>query len=150
MDASHALARPTGSPVAMAPGQTMHQQLQHSVPRGDGSANGQGMMYSNEVTADLSANSHHTQMSGSHQSEELYKRSVMLVIWYKVRSILVNACVIWAYHFIPFFLRSVLCKSRFCFYLSMLSVFYIPQRQFRRVQLARMLNSALILSDVLI
>jgi len=68
----------------MGPGQTMHQQLQHSVPHPDSSSNGQGIMYPNEVTPDLGANPHHTQINGTQQSEELYKRSIMLVIWYKV------------------------------------------------------------------
>ena len=46
------------------------------------------MMYTNDNSgADLS-NGHHVpvQMVGPHQTEELYKRSVMLVIWYKVSS----------------------------------------------------------------
>ena len=47
------------------------------------------MMYTNDNSgADLS-NGHHVpvQMVGPHQTEELYKRSVMLVIWYKVSSV---------------------------------------------------------------
>jgi len=98
----------------MAPGQTMHQQLQHSVPHPDSSSNAQGIMYSNEVTPDLSANPHHTQINGTHQSEELYKRSIMLVIWYKVSYIFLE-CISFCHFVLSFisirFYNGILLRS---------------------------------------
>lgn len=41
-------------------------------------------MYINEPTHNLNGNSSHSQPTNPTQSEELYKRSVTLVIWYKV------------------------------------------------------------------
>jgi len=44
----------------------------------------QTSVFINDTTHNLNGNTPHSQATGSNQSEELYKRSVMLVIWYKV------------------------------------------------------------------
>ncbi|KAI0059381.1 hypothetical protein BV25DRAFT_1809161 [Artomyces pyxidatus] len=43
-------------------------------------------MYSNDAANEQNAHGHHVPVNPSHQSEELYKRSVMLVIWYKAHT----------------------------------------------------------------
>jgi hypothetical protein len=44
----------------------------------------QSSVFINDSTHNLNGSAPHSQATGSNQSEELYKRSVMLVIWYKV------------------------------------------------------------------
>jgi hypothetical protein len=47
-------------------------------------AQAQNSVYIGDSTHNLNGNPSQPQVTGPNQSEELYKRSVMLVIWYKV------------------------------------------------------------------
>ncbi|KAI0301897.1 hypothetical protein B0F90DRAFT_1716204 [Multifurca ochricompacta] len=61
----------------------MEQPLSLTQPS---SSSAQSSVYLNDSTHNLNGNPSHTQAPTSSQSEELYKRSVMLVIWYKAHT----------------------------------------------------------------
>ena len=77
MEPSHCLPQPSPSSVSIPPIQLYFLSLH--IP-----SQAQGSVYISDNTHNLNGNPAHSQAAGPNQSEELYKRSVMLVIWYKV------------------------------------------------------------------
>ncbi|THH03942.1 hypothetical protein EW146_g10311 [Bondarzewia mesenterica] len=74
---------PIPPPHAMLPNPAIHPHLQQQQQQHPTSPVGPSIMSSYDSPGDLT-NGHHVQMLGPHQTEELYKRSVTLVIWYQV------------------------------------------------------------------
>jgi len=77
MEQPHCLPQSAPSSVSIPPIQLYF--LSFHIP-----SQAQGSVYISDSTHNLNGNPTHSQAAGPNQSEELYKRSVMLVIWYKV------------------------------------------------------------------
>ncbi|SRR5713226_3696337 len=83
MDQPHPLAQSSSPSVGVPPFYLYFPVLTHP-------CQAQNSVYITESTHNLNGNAPHSQSTAPNQSEELYKRSVMLVIWYKVSGLAVG------------------------------------------------------------